>query len=386
MSNEAISSPPDAPAPWWRMLWVRVKYIVQHKLVQFLTGVFTVLCMAAVLKSYIQLAPPTSNMWNNQLAPFVGVATLIVAVVVWWNEVTEECTRTLPKRVTVRFWHQGKELMRCEKAHLFDEADMRSLGQQIGAQMTGGRHLQMVAPAVRKTSTPDTLIDHHGNHYLHYEINFTLLKAPENIFTTVWKEPFLNEDYSLPWDEKKPPIIADSCFSINLNRLFSSIGGDQPILWDQYLEKIQSQLANRKDEQPVKLTGKAPLWLYLKTSIALRGKVNQVIYDANDSDHEVIIFRQDQQPSTNKTKEGIMPTIDLSTLYADTGTAKLAQLPQYEAEVIRLAGEGNHITLTGPAPVWLYLRVAHALHGKAKTLTYDSPASGPVLVFDHDPS
>jgi len=66
-------------------------------------------------------------------------------------------------------------------------------------------------------------------------------------------------------------------------------------------------------------------------------------------------------------------------------TAKLADLPQYEEKAVQLAGEGNEVVLTGPGPVWLYLRLAHALHGKAVTLKYDSPASGEVVVFDHNP-
>ena len=78
-----------------------------------------------------------------------------------------------------------------------------------------------------------------------------------------------------------------------------------------------------------------------------------------------------------------MITIDISTLY--TETAKLAELPQYVTEALRQAGEGNVVKLTGPGPVWLYLKVAHALHGKALKLIYDSPASGEVVVFDHDP-
>jgi len=78
--------------------------------------------------------------------------------------------------------------------------------------------------------------------------------------------------------------------------------------------------------------------------------------------------------------------IDLSILYAATGTAKLAELPTYEAEAQRLAGNGNVVKLTGPAPVWLYLRIAHALHGKAEKLIYDSPASGEVVIFDHNPN
>jgi hypothetical protein len=75
--------------------------------------------------------------------------------------------------------------------------------------------------------------------------------------------------------------------------------------------------------------------------------------------------------------------IDIATLYS--GTAKLAELPLYEAAAVEQAGHGNFITLTGPGPVWLYLRVAHALHGKALTLSYDSPASGLVEIFNHNP-
>ena len=75
--------------------------------------------------------------------------------------------------------------------------------------------------------------------------------------------------------------------------------------------------------------------------------------------------------------------IDLSSLYSQT--AKLAALPDYEQQAQALAGEGNDVVLTGAAPVWLYLRVAHALHGKAKRLSYRSPVTGDVLIFDHDP-
>lgn len=80
-----------------------------------------------------------------------------------------------------------------------------------------------------------------------------------------------------------------------------------------------------------------------------------------------------------------MISIDISALYADTGTAKLSKLPEYEAQALRQAGSGNVVKLTGAGPVWLYLRLAHALHGKALRLLYDSPATGEVIIFDHDP-
>lgn len=75
--------------------------------------------------------------------------------------------------------------------------------------------------------------------------------------------------------------------------------------------------------------------------------------------------------------------VDLNTLFSET--AKLSELTAYENQAITLAGAGNEVVLTGAAPVWLYLKIAHALHGKAKRLVYRSPVTGDVVIFDHDP-
>ncbi|MDN3515857.1 MAG: CRISPR-associated protein Csx3 [Candidatus Brocadia sp.] len=75
--------------------------------------------------------------------------------------------------------------------------------------------------------------------------------------------------------------------------------------------------------------------------------------------------------------------INLNTFFS--ATAKLLDLPKYIKKALQQAGEGNEIVLTGKAPVWLYLAVAHALHGKAKKLVYRSPVTGDVLIFDHNP-
>jgi hypothetical protein len=77
-----------------------------------------------------------------------------------------------------------------------------------------------------------------------------------------------------------------------------------------------------------------------------------------------------------------MIVIDLRTLYGET--AKLSELNAYLRTVVALGGEGEEVVLTGAAPVWLYLKAAHALHGKARRLIYRSPAVGDVVVFDHD--
>jgi len=76
-------------------------------------------------------------------------------------------------------------------------------------------------------------------------------------------------------------------------------------------------------------------------------------------------------------------TIDLSTIHG--GQAKLNELSNYISQVLNFAGEGNTVILTGGAPIWMYLAVAHALHGKATTLKYSSPATGEVTIFDHNP-
>lgn len=78
-----------------------------------------------------------------------------------------------------------------------------------------------------------------------------------------------------------------------------------------------------------------------------------------------------------------MITIDLNTFFTDT--AKLSKLDSYIRRAKEIAGEGNEVILTGAAPVWLYLKVAHALHGKARKLIYRSPVTGDVVIFDHSP-
>jgi CRISPR-associated Csx3 family protein len=78
-----------------------------------------------------------------------------------------------------------------------------------------------------------------------------------------------------------------------------------------------------------------------------------------------------------------MTEIDLSSFFIKN--AKLCDLDAYIKKAIDLAGEGNDVVLTGAGPVWLYLKIAHALHGKARKLIYRSPVTGDVVIFDHSP-
>lgn len=41
------------------------------------------------------------------------------------------------------------------------------------------------------------------------------------------------------------------------------------------------------------------------------------------------------------------------------------------------------VTLTGPGPVWGYLTIAHALHGRVPRLLYAAPNAPELVIFSH---
>ncbi|MDP3149828.1 MAG: hypothetical protein Q8N83_11935 [Ignavibacteria bacterium] len=81
--------------------------------------------------------------------------------------------------------------------------------------------------------------------------------------------------------------------------------------------------------------------------------------------------------------------IDLEKIYNSISgtTAKLIDIDKYICEALKQAGEGNEVILTGAAPIWMYLKIAHALHGKAKRLSYSAPGQGidTFEIFNHNP-
>lgn len=77
--------------------------------------------------------------------------------------------------------------------------------------------------------------------------------------------------------------------------------------------------------------------------------------------------------------------INVQNLYAQSEQAKLSNLKEYESKCLELAGQGNVVILTGAGPIWLYLRLAHLLHGKAIALYYESPVTGRIEIFNHNP-
>ena len=43
----------------------------------------------------------------------------------------------------------------------------------------------------------------------------------------------------------------------------------------------------------------------------------------------------------------------------------------------------DSVILTGPGPVWGYLCIAHALHGRVPKLVYAAPNAPEIIIFNH---
>jgi hypothetical protein len=86
---------------------------------------------------------------------------------------------------------------------------------------------------------------------------------------------------------------------------------------------------------------------------------------------------------TAEANSRIEISIDIRGLYQEA--AKLSDLGEYVKKALDMAGGGKIVVLTGQGPIWLYLKIAHALHGKARKLIYRSPVTGDVTIFDHNP-
>ncbi|MBN8685002.1 MAG: hypothetical protein J0L99_20310 [Chitinophagales bacterium] len=85
------------------------------------------------------LASICNQEWGNSIDWFeaiAGVGTLFLAIVLWFNGIRREWVENLPKRMTVEFVWQGRNVMVCYDAILINESDARTWALQIGQQMS----------------------------------------------------------------------------------------------------------------------------------------------------------------------------------------------------------------------------------------------------------
>lgn len=81
----------------------------------------------------------TSIAWLEAIA---GLGTLLFAGLLWFNGIRREWEDNLPKRITVQYQWQGRNVMVCYDALLVSESDARTWALQIGQQMSGCQRLK----------------------------------------------------------------------------------------------------------------------------------------------------------------------------------------------------------------------------------------------------
>lgn len=83
--------------------------------------------------------------WHQSIAwleSISGVGTLMLAFFLWLNNIRREWEDNLPKRITVQYQWQGRNVMVCYDALLVNESDARTWALQIGQQMSGCQRLK----------------------------------------------------------------------------------------------------------------------------------------------------------------------------------------------------------------------------------------------------
>jgi len=169
---------------FWQFAWKQSRG-------RILLGVAVVLAVVLVLSI-------AGSGWWNVTDPLITFLTLAVACFIGYQQMREEWVEAyLPKRLTAHYYHNRREVMRCEHARLAGEADIRALTQQIGWQMNHVKEqLKFVAPEI-EASPPEVSQD---GSYVHYVVTVHLTDLPSTLSPgkrRVWRDPFIqNGTYS----------------------------------------------------------------------------------------------------------------------------------------------------------------------------------------------
>lgn len=77
------------------------------------------------------------NWWGEWGDPIIGFSTFLVAIVIWLTNLAKNWADNLDKKITVIYQFENREVVRCEKAYLTHEGDIRNWGQTLGRQVVG---------------------------------------------------------------------------------------------------------------------------------------------------------------------------------------------------------------------------------------------------------
>lgn len=187
--DENLTQPP--------LFLARLQFAIKNYVIPIvLTGLFLLWVIVDWLSGW-HVGDSIKERWNADLDQVVSLATLMIALFVWYGEIAEDWKNNLPKRLTVRFEtvdenNEPELAMLCIKAHLSDAADIRNLGQQIGRQMNDGKDIPFCAPYIKRDAG-EILYSPETGHFQHYTVIFTISQIPDGLSSgqyKLWKAPF----------------------------------------------------------------------------------------------------------------------------------------------------------------------------------------------------
>jgi len=100
---------------------------------------------ALVIFGGLTYASTIQSDWHQNIAwleSIAGVGVLLFAFFLWLNGIRREWEDNLPKRMTVQYQWQGRNVLVCYDALLVNESDARTWALQIGQQMSGCQRLK----------------------------------------------------------------------------------------------------------------------------------------------------------------------------------------------------------------------------------------------------
>lgn len=117
--------------------------------------------------------------WAEWLDPIIGLGIFVTTLWIGIAELRQDWEQSLEKRLTVYFKLKDRTVMTCHKAYLSDVADVRMLGQQIGAQMA---RVFLDFEANKIVSKKDNILKSESKtqvYYIHYIVTFQLRRLPQ---------------------------------------------------------------------------------------------------------------------------------------------------------------------------------------------------------------
>jgi hypothetical protein len=84
--------------------------------------------------------------WPGGVSDLITIATLVLAIFIWFNEKRQEWRNSLPKRLDVHYKVKDEEYVTVRNAPLTGVSDIRPWGQSIGKTvLNGGKNIDFTS-------------------------------------------------------------------------------------------------------------------------------------------------------------------------------------------------------------------------------------------------